>query len=394
MATLGMASYPPNYCEGSHFLYFIAGETRLMSQPTILKPRRGFTLIELLVVIAIIAILVALLLPAVQQAREAARRAECKSKLKQLGVALHNYHETHSVFPGNEVGCVKNPGATANRCWEGWSGLAMILPYVDQAPLYEAADFNTNWNLAAANGGKNNRIVSTTIIPAFLCPSDPTSRKWTPNSAPTSYMLSAGPVSAWHRPNGPGPFSRESSRSSRDFTDGMSNTILAGEGVIGNNTGTKAAGKRNPSAGRPAAVLTAHPDEWDNSQDNIDELKRYFEQDCMNGSLDNVISGTADGSDDQANRFWADGRNFRGPWFNTLYPPNYGQNAGNRGAVACDNNNSITEMRVKSASSYHTGGAHVLMADGAVNFASENTDHGVWIAVGSINGEDDNGDLF
>jgi len=226
------------------------------------------------------------------------------------------------------------------------------------------------------------------MIPAFLCPSDPTARKWTNNSAPTNYMLSAGPVSAWRRPNGPGPFSRESSRSSRDFTDGMSNTILAGEGVIGNNTGAKAAGKRYPAAGRPTAVGTAHRDEWDNSPANLATLQSYFAA-CV-GS----VTGTTHGADDQANRFWADGRNFRGPWFNTLMPPNAGQSAVNKGTVNCDNNNSITEMRIKNASSYHTGGAHVLMADGAVNFASENTDHGVWIAVGSINEEDDNGDLF
>lgn len=92
---------------------------------------RGFTLIELLVVIAIIAILVALLLPAVQSAREAARRTECKNKMKQLGLALHNYHDTHGVLPGNEVGCVKRPNTTARRCWEGWSGIAMCLPFMD-----------------------------------------------------------------------------------------------------------------------------------------------------------------------------------------------------------------------------------------------------------------------
>src|SRR4249920_1165294 len=85
---------------------------------------RGFTLIELLVVIAIIAVLVALLLPAVQQAREAARRASCKSNLKQIGLALHNYHETANTMP---------PGWIGGNRW-GWA--VMILPQIDQAPLY------------------------------------------------------------------------------------------------------------------------------------------------------------------------------------------------------------------------------------------------------------------
>ena len=201
-------------------------------------------------------------------------------------------------------------------------------------------------------------------------------------------MLSAGPVSAWRRPNGPGPFSRESSRSSRDFTDGMSNTILAGEGVIGNNTGGKAAGIRNPGAGTPTATGTANQHEWDNSPANLATLQSYFDA-CAAGA-----TGTSNGADDQANRWWASGRNFRGPWFNTLMPPNSGQSPNHKGTVNCDNNNSVTEMRIKNASSYHTGGAHVLMADGAVNFASENTDHAVWIAVGSINGEDDIGGAF
>ena len=93
------------------------------------RPKRGFTLIELLVVIAIIAILIALLLPAVQQAREAARRSQCKNNLKQLGLALHNYHETFSVLPPAHIGRCTTPRLMA-------TGLTMLLPYLDQAPLY------------------------------------------------------------------------------------------------------------------------------------------------------------------------------------------------------------------------------------------------------------------
>ncbi len=105
--------------------------------------RRGFTLIELLVVIAIIAILIALLLPAVQQAREAARRTQCRNNLKQIGLAMHNYHDIYNTFPPSFI--MKNPpSANANsveRSMYGWG--ALILPQIDQAPLFNRLNVGT-----------------------------------------------------------------------------------------------------------------------------------------------------------------------------------------------------------------------------------------------------------
>ncbi|HTI49623.1 MAG TPA: DUF1559 domain-containing protein, partial [Planctomycetaceae bacterium] len=101
---------------------------------------RGFTLIELLVVIAIIGVLVALLLPAVQQAREAARRAQCKNNLKQLGLALHNYHDTANTLPPGWIS--GNAGVTATGC-SGWGWGTMILPNLDQGPLYQTLSGST-----------------------------------------------------------------------------------------------------------------------------------------------------------------------------------------------------------------------------------------------------------
>ncbi|MCA9067090.1 MAG: DUF1559 domain-containing protein, partial [Planctomycetaceae bacterium] len=108
-----------------------------MSKESITK---GFTLIELLVVIAIIAILIALLLPAVQQAREAARRTQCRNNMKQLGLAMHNYVDVHSVLPPGSIGTsfTRSAGDNTNQCF---SPLVMILPYIDQAPLYNLIDF-------------------------------------------------------------------------------------------------------------------------------------------------------------------------------------------------------------------------------------------------------------
>ena len=127
--------------------------------------RRGFTLIELLVVIAIIAVLIALLLPAVQQAREAARRTQCKNNLKQLGLALHNYHDVHNRFPMECYWGLKAGGAYLpyHHTW-----LSGVLPYIEQTALYNSIDFK----LPAWNGTVGPRPHVATQLPALLCPSD------------------------------------------------------------------------------------------------------------------------------------------------------------------------------------------------------------------------------
>lgn len=123
----------------------------------------GFTLIELLVVIAIIAILIALLLPAVQQAREAARRTQCKNNLKQIGLAIHNYHDTYDTFPPG------NRGMTDWNLKNSTNWRSMVLPYMDQAPVYNQLNFETG-NFAG-NSFAGNEVLKGLSIPAFLCPS-------------------------------------------------------------------------------------------------------------------------------------------------------------------------------------------------------------------------------
>ncbi len=197
--------------------------------------KRGFTLIELLVVIAIIAILIALLLPAVQQAREAARRSTCKNNLKQIGIAIHNYADTHTVFP---LGYVNQTSSSTDFTW-AWS--SFLLPFVDQAPLYNAINPNGGLLFPAANTTYNGQPALQTAIPVYRCPSSvvPVINNQRTDSVPSGYgslsypavsghvaALTGTPVTTYQDK---GTFYPRSSVRFRDFTDGTSNTILVGE---------------------------------------------------------------------------------------------------------------------------------------------------------------------
>ena len=211
-----------------------------------LRHRRGFTLVELLVVIAIIGILIALLLPAVQAAREAARRAQCSNNLKQIGLALHNYHDTNKTFPPGAFWYAYQ-GSTAVSLYRG-SILVRLLPFLEQQPLYDRFDFKTETdNQTDADG----ELLGAKIVPVYVCPSD-TGDVIYGGRALHNYAASKGPTahidnssyscSEWQSWNQyalapyddpddfAGPFSRLSvSTSMRDCTDGLSNTLYFGE---------------------------------------------------------------------------------------------------------------------------------------------------------------------
>lgn len=218
--------------------------------------KRGFTLIELLVVIAIIAILIALLLPAVQQAREAARRSSCKNNLKQLGLAFHNYHETFGQFPLQQTCCAAgDSGSPAPQTWRirhSWT--VRILPYVDQANIYNQLNFSTDGMYGS------NLTLKKQRLKVVECPSDPLIQDTDTGAddvggeqrGQTDYAISAGghPNSAATTPgtSGAGYGQFGSVPKSRDVrgmfsrsgysakishvTDGTTNTIMIGE-VVG-----------------------------------------------------------------------------------------------------------------------------------------------------------------
>ncbi len=207
---------------------------------------RGFTLIELLVVIAIIAVLIALLLPAVQAAREAARRAQCVNNLKQLGLALHNYHSATNTFPPGGVTAQCN-----NSLWGAWSPQTMLLPYIEQQAAFNAINF---WCETQNSGSGTNMSVTALAIKVnnFLCPSSPTvpSQGYTSASNPlngvtytlpgNNYFFSTGSSAMWRCdagatfsgqpciPNGLFCVGRRG-YGLRDILDGSSNTVACGE---------------------------------------------------------------------------------------------------------------------------------------------------------------------
>ena len=329
-------------------------------KPRFWQRRQGFTLIELLVVIAIIAILVALLLPAVQQAREAARRSQCKSNLKQFGIGLHNYHDVHSILPKAH----SHIQGAGEWDWRGVSVHCMILPYVDQAPLYEQYDHNL-W----AESGTNDNIANVTIA-AFRCPSDVNP---TANVPGNNYNACRG-MNTGHTNDVPGglPLQRQNGMFNsqvpirfRDVLDGTSNVLAVSEGVIG-NSGTDSDllvnihGPTGTSGLTNSNITPATVDAW-------------------------AIAGSTAASPTGGRWVEVGWRWHRGDGlhttFNTLLTPN----SIYPNISAHCNNCAFDGSHMVAARSRHTGGVHGLMTDGAVRFISDNIDHQTWLWLGSRN---------
>lgn len=188
--------------------------------------RSAFTLVELLVVIAIIGVLVSLLLPAVQTAREAARRMSCQNNLKQFGLAMHNYHDTNKKLPAGMTAHTTNGNATG-----GWSWGVALLPFMEQETIFDNIDFS-----GSPHASQNAAIIQT-VIPTAICPSSPQPTIHDdfalPPMATSSYLGSAGIMryvpSQCAIQESEGSLVHEKGFGFKDFTDGLSNTIMIGE---------------------------------------------------------------------------------------------------------------------------------------------------------------------
>ncbi len=336
------------------------------------QPRLAFTLIELLVVIAIIAILIALLLPAVQQAREAARRSQCKNNLKQIGIGLHNYHDAFTVFPfgkgGSYAGC---------PVYARWSQHAMILPYIDQAPLYNTLNFNfppetpgmagaVAFMPAFSNANGENSVSSRAYVPVFLCPSDlgPAAGWGGQNNYAGNqggWLCDRSDVPGAANDNGPGEvqsgiFYFLSHVRTADVLDGLSQTAFFSEHIRGQGT---------PD---PVSDLFVMPHQT--SLANTLATCRGI----------NPATGTPLTS--KWGFSWVMGENCC-TQYNHVDVPN------SRSCAGTGFPGTMTNMAMQvSASSRHTGGVHVMMGDGSVNFASSSIDLTVWRSMGTRrNGE-------
>jgi len=352
--------------------------------------RRGFTLIELLVVIAIIAVLIALLLPAVQSAREAARRAQCVNNLKQIGLGMHNYHSTHGTFPlggtatmGGYTPSSLYPGAG----WGSWSAQALLLGYMEQQPLYNAANFGivSGWG----PGWNINSTVSCAIINSFICPSDgmspvPTNYYiWSGET--TNYMYSVGTSTDFGKDE-TGVFTMAGRvYGVQSVTDGSSNTIAFGESLVGDQTIEQVPYRDGPTLAAGSATCKGG---WCGVYD-VSSLYNQVIADLNTCAAGLAKQGTIPGGTQNQKGFrWCEPDGGFGA-FNTVVPPMSSQFAFNwcalRGTAP---NSNASGGQYQNATSNHPGGCNFLFADGSVHFIKSSISMRTYWALGTkANGE-------
>lgn len=352
--------------------------------------RRGFTLVELLVVIAIIGVMVGLLLPAVQAARESARRMSCSNNLRQLGLAVHNYESSYRVLP------------RAGTLDADFSVQARLLPFVEQSGLYESLDFG----VPAFSGPFNAKVphpklanAFATPVGTFLCPSDPTPAVTIMNVGGTdyrygglNYFASYGSAQAQHydlRWRTDGPFHAAAGVGFNAILDGLSNTVLMSESVR-----SSGADMTLPAGQTPAFPYTYT---LNGSSGVATTLETMQGMRATGGPWTGFVNGGGLITNANVAQFWQTFTSWRGGSSPALR--GRGASWGFSGSINSltngyhSPNNRIPDVVTHftgyfAPRSYHTGGAHVMMADGAIKFLTDSIDTALHRAIHSCNGRE------
>ncbi|HVJ67741.1 MAG TPA: DUF1559 domain-containing protein [Caulifigura sp.] len=327
-----------------------------------LRRSRAFTLIELLVVIAIIAILIALLLPAVQQAREAARRTQCKNAMKQIGLAFHNYHDVYNQFPRPAIMGLSAAGGLKMMSGISWG--TAILPYMDQAPVFNIYDSNRSLfdpvNVQAVKS----------VIPTLLCASTPRANPRVQYTIPAGTVLGSGypgTAAAWTMDGGATDFGTlDGVRGAFSNLSSVGQTVGDREGQATwtirvledptKNTPGKGGAIRYVTDGTSNTILVAEQA----GRNTLYRRRTLVLPTADVEAATHALTGSGAWADTFQGDTWVNGRLYDG------IVGGSGSNEGGPCAVNCSNN------RTAGLYSFHEGGAQIVLCDGSVRFISQN----------------------